>query len=31
MLSDKIIGKKYEADYEVSYEKIKEFVEVLGD
>lgn len=31
MSSDKIIGKKYEADYEVSYEKIKEFIEVLGD
>jgi hypothetical protein len=31
MSTDNIIGKKYEADYEISFEKIKEFVEVLGD
>ncbi len=31
MSTDNIIGKKYEADYEISFEKIKEFVEVMGD
>ena len=31
MSTNNIIGKKYEADYEISFEKIKEFVEVLGD
>ena len=31
MSTDNIIGKKYEADYEISFEKIKEFAEVLGD
>ena len=31
MSTDNIIGIKYEADYEISFEKIKEFVEVLGD
>ena len=31
MSTDNIIGKKYEADYEISFEKIKEFVEILGD
>ena len=31
MSTNNIIGKKYEADYEISFEKIKEFIEVLGD
>ena len=31
MLGDNIIGRVYESDYEVSYEKIKEYVRVLDD
>ena len=31
MSSDNIIGRKYESDYEVSYEKVKEYVRVLDD
>ena len=31
MLGDNIIGRKYESDYEVSYEKVKEYVRVLDD
>ena len=31
MSTNNIIVKKYEADYEISFEKIKEFFEVLGD
>ena len=31
MLGDNIIGRVYESDYEVSYEKIKEYVRVFDD
>ena len=31
MSVDNIIGREYESDYEVSYEKIKEYVRVLDD
>jgi hypothetical protein len=31
MSGDNIIGREYESDYEVSYEKVKEYVRVLDD
>ena len=31
MSGNNIIGRKYESDYEVSYEKVKEYVRVLDD
>ena len=31
MSSDNIIGREYASDYEVGYEKVKEYVRVLDD
>ena len=31
MSGDNIIRREYESDYEVSYEKVKEYVRVLDD